>query len=392
MPKKLFCLLLAVLLLLPVSPQARAEEELCILLSADVHFTQKPDFSIYPMMNRIEDMANVMADAVIETRPDAFILCGDITNSGRNSDEEALAEILQRVHAAGIPVIVVPGNHDFDLGDAESFEHAFAGLCEAEERDPASLSYMLHLGSFRILAMDDSSFRHGSAGEFSKETMRWLRRQLEVAKQSGEAVLFLSHHNVLPGGEAAEGNRYMIQNPELRDLLLEYGVRLCLSGHRHSQEILSYHDLHEIVSAMPAVSPHLVGKISIQNETLLYSAEPLDIPRFDSVGKLSAVLEQERAGAGSFRSAVDALTDWTQYSSEEREAVARLFGLFMENFGSGSLADVQNEIRNDPYCELYLELFADTNYGPWMRYLLESELRPGNRLELNLTDNLPEQE
>ena len=46
MPKKLFCLLLAVLLLLPVSPRARAEEELCILLSADLHFTQKPEKSL----------------------------------------------------------------------------------------------------------------------------------------------------------------------------------------------------------------------------------------------------------------------------------------------------------------------------------------------------------
>lgn len=389
MPKKLCCLLLGLLLLLPVSPHAEAGEELHILLSADLHFTQKPDASIYPMMNRIEDLGNAMADAVIETRPDAFILCGDITNSGRNSDKEALAKILQRVHAAGIPVIVVPGNHDFDLGDAESFERAFGGLCEAEERDSASLSYMLHLGAFRILAMDDSSFRCGAVGQFSKETMQWLRQQLKNAKESGEEVLFLSHYNVLPGGEAAADSRYMIQNPELRDLLIEYGVRLCLSGHRHSQEILSSGDLYEIVSAMPAVSPHLIGEISVQNDTLRYSAKPLDIQRFDSTGALSAVLEQESVGAGSFSKAVDALTDWTRYSLEEREAVTRLFGLFMANFGSGSLADVQGEILNDPYCELYLELFDNTNYGPWMRYLLESELRPGNHLELDLSDHLP---
>jgi hypothetical protein len=49
---------------------------------------------------------------------------------------------------------------------------------------------------------------------------------------------------------------------------------------------------------------------------------------------------------------------------------------------------VRDTILNDPYCERFLAAFAETNYGPWIRYLLETSNRAGNRLELDFSDIL----
>ena len=386
MHKKILCLLLLAGLLLTGYGAAEEPGTLRLVVASDVHFTLQPNSSIYPLMSRIEDVMNTLADEVIALQPDAFLLCGDNTNRGREKDMQALAAILHRVQNAGIPVIVVPGNHDFDLSDRERFAETYTNLCETEEFDPASLSRMLHIGFLRILVMDDSSYSKGSAGRFSDATMGWLQEQLKEAEEVGEVVLFLSHHNVLPGGEAAENSTYMIQNVELRDLLSEYGVALCFSGHRHSQEILSSGGLYEIVSSMPAISPHLMGIVTIEGSSLSYRAEPIDFSTFGYPYGLQSVSEWERENAGSARIPVENLSRWELCSREEKEAVNRLFRLYMEGYGNGAIAEVKEQILADPWCELFLDLFDDTNYGPWMRAVLASDPLPGNRLELSLSD------
>ena len=385
MRKLVFCFL-ALCFLIPFCCSAAAHQEtVTCFVASDLHFSQKNNSSIYPLMSRAEDMMNIIADEVIAAHPTAFILCGDNTNSGRESDAEALAGILKRIHDAGIEVVVVPGNHDFDLSDLNSFEKIYRGLCERDSTDAASLSYSLHFGSLRILAMDDSSFTKGKDGLFSSPTLSWLKQQLTEARQNGEEIVFLSHHNVLPGGENAENSLYMIQCPELRDLLEAYDVRLCLSGHRHSQEILSDGDLYEIVSAMPAISPHLIGMLCYDGERFEYKASPIRFSQYGEPYGLKDFSEWEASAGKSSSIPVEGLASWEKCSKQEQSAVARLYQLFMENYGLGTLSDVRDEICADPSYGLFLELFEETNYGQWMRYLLSNDLLPSNRLELELS-------
>ena len=385
MGKRILCVVL-IAVLVACGLGASSKADLCtFMVVSDLHFTLHSDSIIYPFMTRIQDLTETIADEVIECRPDAFLLCGDNTNSGRAEDVKALSTILHRIHAAGIPVVVIPGNHDFDLGDRESFVLAYGDLCDAESRDEASLSYMLHIGPFRILAMDDSSYSKGARGAFFAETMLWLHTQLQESQEKHEPVLFLSHHNVLPGGQEATGSSYMIQNPELLDLLDNYGVQLCLSGHRHSQDILSHSSLYEIVSAMPAIYPHLVGTITVRDGELFYQAEPISFDKYGRSG-FEDILERERDG--NFSSVALNLKDWDCLSTEEQAGISRLFRLFMLSYSSGALADVQEEILKDPYYDEFLRVFADTNYGPWMRYLMESALIAGNHLKVDYSEYL----
>lgn len=386
MRKRIICLVFILLLALCCLGACRREEPLVLAVSSDLHFSENPSASVYSIMSRSDALVSAMADEVIALHPDAFLLCGDNTNSGRPSDSKALSEILQRVADEGIPVIVVTGNHDLDLGSAESFTEAYASLCTAEARDPSSLSYMLHVGPLRILAMDDNTFTGGRWGAFSDETMDWLLSQLDEADRAGEAVLFMSHHNVLPGGVDAADSNYMIRNADLRDLLAEHKVLLCLSGHRHSQDILTGEGLYEVVSAMPGAAPHLFGTIRIVDGKLRYQAEPLELAQYGKPYGLEDILIREWEEGGAFAAVAERLPGWESCRPEEQAAVEHLFALFMENYAGGTLADVQEEIVSDPFYDRFLELFRESNYGAWMQYLLESELIAANRLELDVSE------
>ena len=385
MLKRVFSVVLACVLVLSLGGRQahagdRAGNETRILVTSDLHFTLQSESSIYPLMDQIENIVEVLAEQVIKVRPDALILCGDNCNSGRASDVRALTDILRRIREAGVPVIAVPGNHDFDLSDAEGYAEAYGFLCDPEEKDKASLSYMLHIGPFRVLAMDDSSTTGGRYGWFSPVTMTWLQQQLIAAREAGEKVLFLSHHTVLPGGVEAEDSSYLILNSDLAALLGESGVLLCLSGHRHSQEVLTDGKLYEIVSAMPVSYPHQIGSLSIGESELDYRTIPLD---FSNASKeLSGVLQKEREEQWDRIAVVDRIDPSHQFSQKDRLDAARLFSLFMIHFGEGSLADVQAQILADPGYEAFMRVFADTNYGPWMSWTLNQTWLPGNRLQL----------
>ena len=240
---------------------------------------------------------------------------------------------------------------------------------------------MLHIGPLRVLAMDDSSTTGGRYGWFSPVTMTWLQQQLIAAREAGEKVLFLSHHTVLPGGVEAEDSSYLIRNTDLAALLGESGVLLCLSGHRHSQEVLTDGRLYEIVSAMPVSYPHQIGSLSIGESNLDYRTIPLDFSTTSE--ELSAALQKEREQQGDRMAVVERIDPSHQFSQQEREDAARLFSLFMNHFGEGSLADVQAQILGDPGYEALMRVFAGSNYGPWMVWALNQTLLPGNRLHVS---------
>lgn len=386
MLKRVFSVVLACVLVLSLGGRQahagdRAGNETRILVASDLHFTLRSESSIYPLMDQIKNLTEALADQVIEAHPDALILCGDNSNSGRASDVRALIGILKRIREAGIPVIAVPGNHDFDLSSAEDYATAYGFLCDPEEADEASLSYMLHIGPLRVLAMDDSSTTGGRYGWFSSVTMTWLQQQLKAAQEAGEKVLFLSHHTVLPGGGEAENSSYLIRNTDLAALLEDAGVLLCLSGHRHSQEILTDGGLYEIVSAMLVSYPHQIGSLSIGESELDYQTIPLVFTHASE--ELSAILQKEREQQWDRIAVVDRIDPSHRFSQQEREDAARLFSLFMNHFGEGSLADVQAQILTDPGYEALMQVFADTNYGPWMAWTLNQTMLPGNRLHVS---------
>ena len=106
-----------------------------------------------------EQILDALVTKAVETHPDAFLLSGDITFNGEKQSLLEVKRALEKIKDAGIPVLVIPGNHDIDYPYA--FEYS------GEEASPvANVSQsdfqetMKEFGYEDALARDDSSFSY----------------------------------------------------------------------------------------------------------------------------------------------------------------------------------------------------------------------------------------
>src|SRR5690348_164878 len=86
------------------SNMAATNGKLRVAAMGDLHVMEN---SVAPYRELFTEIANVA---------DVLLLCGDLTNFGKTSEAEILAE---DIRACSIPVVGVLGNHDYECGQPE---------------------------------------------------------------------------------------------------------------------------------------------------------------------------------------------------------------------------------------------------------------------------------
>ena len=219
-----------------------------------------------------------------------------------------LAKKLKQVQDAGIPVLVIPGNHDINHPWAASYfdnkkEEAKGttpsefyeiyyefGYDQASSRDEDSLSYLYRLDEHYWIMMLDSCIYepvHETGGRIKKETLAWMERQLEEAKEAGAMVIPVAHHNLLKESTLYPEECTLENNREVIDLLEEYHLPVYISGHLHLQRIKKNvrgpleegeYGIYEIVSSSLAIPPCQYGIINWTNDgSFRYHTKEVDI-------------------------------------------------------------------------------------------------------------------
>lgn len=238
------------------------------------------------VMEYIEELTDAFLAEVIDRRPDALILSGDMSFNGARASHEALADKLRVVADAGIPVFVIPGNHDLENESAARFQGdgftrvesvtaaEFAGiyydfgLAQAVSRDSASLSYIVEIHpSLRVLMLDVNTA--DSPNRVKAETLSWIESQLEEAAASGAKVIAVSHQNLYRHNPVIYQGYVMENADKLLGLYEKYGVLVNLSGHLHCQHIVKG-AVCDIATSSLAVNPCQFGVISLADDTLTY--------------------------------------------------------------------------------------------------------------------------
>lgn len=252
------------------------------------------------VMEYIEELTDAFLDEVIDAAPDALILSGDLTFNGARESHEALAEKLRAVTDAGIPVLVIPGNHDLDRADAARFSGGgftrvpsvnaaeFAdiyrgfGFAQAIAADGASLSYMAEISpALRVLMLDVNTA--DSYNRVKPETLAWVEEQLRDAADAGAKVIAVSHQNVYRHNRVIYSG-YVIENAdELLALYGKYGVPVNLSGHLHCQHIVRGTGFAEIATSSLAVNPCQYGVLTLDGRTITYGTKPVDVSAWAAV-------------------------------------------------------------------------------------------------------------
>ncbi len=85
-------------------------------------------------VNYITEITDAFLEEVIKMQPTGLILSGDLTFNGEKKSHEELGEKLKAVTEAGIPVYVIPGNHDLNNYYASRYQKD--GLVEVRNTSP----------------------------------------------------------------------------------------------------------------------------------------------------------------------------------------------------------------------------------------------------------------
>jgi 3',5'-cyclic AMP phosphodiesterase CpdA len=262
-------------------------------------------------MMYIEEITDSFLSEVIEKRPEALILTGDITFNGALESHEDLAEKLRSVEAAEITVLVLPGNHDVynpyaasysedtsmqvPSASTQDFRNIYRefGPDEALSADTASASYMYQLNdSLRVLMLDFNTVN--AMYSYTDETAEWIEKQLKCAQKDGVYVLAAGHQNLNAQNELFRSGYVITNAGKLRQLLTDYGVNLFLSGHMHIQHYTTEDDLTEILTSALSVYPNqyasLVfteGEVDYHTEETHVNADGFDEYGYYCVDKMS---------------------------------------------------------------------------------------------------------
>ena len=344
-------------------------------------------------MPYVEEITDAFLDEVLADPPDVVLLTGDLTFNGAEISHRRLAGKLQRLEDAGIPVLVLPGNHDVynenaalyrggsfervPFASGESFAEIYRdfGPGEALSADSDSLSYVWQLNEQVWIMMLDENTAHDFCG-LSDRSFQWIEAQLQKAREEGRFVLVAGHQNVFQHSIFRGG--YVIQGAQrLQELLRRYGVPLCLSGHLHTQHVQSEDGLTEIATSALCSYPCQYAVLTAEDGRLRYGTRRLDLAAWaERNGRPDAVFQDFAGAAGVYMDAhftpagmaplVDDPVLWAEmlaylqalnrayFSGDLREIAAldpdgRLAGLWAEENGMTAwyLRSVLDEEGND---------------------------------------------
>lgn len=309
-------------------------------------------------------------DQVIAEKPSALVLSGDITMNGEKINHEELARKLGKVQEAGIPVLIIPGNHDINnpnaavyFGDEKTAADSVTpeefydiyhmyGYDQAISRDSASLSYVYQLDERnRLLMLDSCQYEPENLveGRIKAETLVWMDEQLKKAQEDGMQILPIAHHNLLAQSRMYTTQCAMDNNGEVIDLLQKYKIPLFLSGHLHVQRIRKH-------KAEPGVADDAYGIQEIVTDAISIPPCQYGILQWKADGSMEYSTESVDVSAWARRTGQENtdLLDFETWSEEYlQKLISDQIGGVVRNVGS----DVKRSMAKT-YADVYIDYYA----------------------------------
>ena len=224
------------------------------------------------------------------------LIPGDLTKDGELESHKALAAKLEAFEKeTGIPVLVIPGNHDINNSNAVTFENGTKETAEKttpeqfreiyknlgfdladsffvpeEGKKGGMLSYAVTLGGYRLIAIDSCMYsedngaegdEHMTDGRIADGLLDWIVAECEKAEENGLTVIGMQHHNLIPHGEVEEATFWaFVVKDWLRvaDTYADAGMHYMFTGHLHANDVNShYSDNGEVIYDI--LTPTLTG-------------------------------------------------------------------------------------------------------------------------------------
>ena len=208
---------------------------------------------------KLHDFSWSLLDEAVERiktiRPNLVLITGDLTKDGETVSHAYVVKKLGELKAAGIPSLVIPGNHDIDMGNAavaydgdhtipvaspslEEFATLYAdyGYGEGSMFDGLSKTYCCEPVNGLVVIGINS----GKDASISTETFDWVCKQASEATTAGKKVIVMMHHALnlhLANIEKFFGTAMINHADDIRQRLIDAGVKVILTGHFHTSDI-----------------------------------------------------------------------------------------------------------------------------------------------------------
>ncbi len=290
--------------------QKQSQTPISMIIASDIHYLS-PDYrgdyfkepsAIFDgkLTHYSPEYFDAFLAEVIEKHPQVLILSGDITLNGSVKSHEEVVAKLKAVQAAGIDVLVIPGNHDVSspAGDYTPEEPVIVdsayplyfmelyeefGPAKAISRDKETFSYVYEATPYlRILMLDTNSLSKGSV---SDSTLLWLESELKEADKAGIDVIAVTHQNLHIHSELLYFSYQIYNADKLLALYEKYDVKLSLSGHIHVQSIVSEDTtpgttIPEVAVGALSVCGTPYGEIVYDGKTIQYNTMKTDVSAY----------------------------------------------------------------------------------------------------------------
>lgn len=233
----------------------------------------------YTVIDSLLDNAldGVLRNAV-ESGENYVLIPGDLTKDGELESHKALAERLERFEEeTGIPVFVIPGNHDINNSNAITFENGYEEPAEKtspeqfreiyanlgfdmadsffvpeEGKKGGMLSYAATLGGYRLIAIDSCMYsedngaegnEHMTDGRIADGLLEWIVEECENAREQGLTPVAMQHHNLIPHTEIEEATlwKFVVQDwLRVAETYADAGLHYVFTGHLHANDTASH--------------------------------------------------------------------------------------------------------------------------------------------------------
>ncbi|WP_040948861.1 metallophosphoesterase [Gorillibacterium massiliense] len=405
------------------------DKEFNMIVATDIHYLEPSlhdngkafqDFTASGgsrMLPYSDELTDAFISNVIRQKPVALILSGDLTNNGEKKSHVELAHKLATVKKAGIPVFVIPGNHDVSNPWARSFkgDHQYVtdyisptdfssiyndfGYSSAISRDTGSLSYLAPLSSDLWLLMLDScqydnNEDYGSPqgdGRVKEETLAWIDEASKLAAERHAHVIAVMHHNLIDHTSIPRDGYTVNNHEEVMADLVKNNISLVLSGHIHIQDIRSENTVTDIASSALSVYPHQYGVLhfSARDATIAYNTEQTDVESWSKEQKIvNPDLNQFRDYAkdffyqDSYKKAYSSFQD-SNYPEKDRQAMSKAMAELNLYYFSGSTAEIGADLLNSEGVTLWKKA-QDIRMKKYVLSMIDSSKRVNNHLTLKL--------
>ncbi|HHU84910.1 MAG TPA: metallophosphoesterase [Clostridiales bacterium] len=215
---------------------------------------------------RAKNFAAACADVRLgDTKYDATVLVGDITEYGRIDEYQTVAQILNSIGENGGKIFCTTGNHDIRLRRYKKqmmrFNSFLASLDKGVVGEGSHYYFSTRVNGYKFIIMgsDRASFE---AMHISKKQIEWIDKQ--IAEEQGKPVFVFNHQclkgtNGLPitwGGFGTWRGSVGRQNDKLRPVFEKYKNVYFITGHLHYG--MSEYNIEDY-GAFKAISAPTVG-------------------------------------------------------------------------------------------------------------------------------------